>query len=331
MSHFYDLGALLGRNRIMNIVIGQRGCGKTFQAKRWAIKKFIDSGYEKQFIWVRRYKTELKELDTFFDDVTSEGYFEGHKLEVKGKKAYIDGKVAGHFVALSVSANKKSVPFPNVDKIIFDEFMIEKGNIRYLPNEVETFLAFFDTVVRNRSDCRALLIGNNMSVVNPYFDYFKINIPFGCTFYCTDTIAIEYTMNEGFANERLKTPFGQLIKDTNYGNFSLENKSLRDNQNFIGKRPHNAVFRYAFKYEDRAYGVWFAFDEGRIYISRKYDGYGRIYSLTTNAHEPNYLFIKEMKSSPQIKKVKTAWGVGCLWFEDQQLKANFFNEVYPLL
>ena len=28
----------------MNIIIGQRGCGKTFQAKKWAIKKFIETG-----------------------------------------------------------------------------------------------------------------------------------------------------------------------------------------------------------------------------------------------------------------------------------------------
>ena len=146
MTNYYELGNLLGRNKIMNVVIGQRGCGKTFQAKKWAIKKFIETG--KEFIWVRRYKTELKSLQSFFDDIVSEGYFDSHSLEVKGKTAYIDNQVAGHFVALSVSANQKSVPYPNVDKIIFDEFMIEKGNIRYLPNEVETFLAFFDTVIQ---------------------------------------------------------------------------------------------------------------------------------------------------------------------------------------
>ena len=32
MDNNYNLGNLLGRNKIMNVVIGQRGCGKTFQA-----------------------------------------------------------------------------------------------------------------------------------------------------------------------------------------------------------------------------------------------------------------------------------------------------------
>ena len=51
MTNYYNLGNLLGRNKIMNVVIGQRGCGKTIQAKKWAIKKFIETG--KEFIWVR--------------------------------------------------------------------------------------------------------------------------------------------------------------------------------------------------------------------------------------------------------------------------------------
>ena len=282
-------------------------------------------------MWVRRYKTELKSLQSFYDDIVSESLFDSHSFEVKGRKAYIDGQIAGHFVALSVSSNEKSVPYPNVDKIIFDEFMIEKGNIRYLPTEVHTFLNLFDTVNRNRWDCRALLIGNNMSVVNPYFEYFDIHIPAGTTFWCNESIAIEYTMNEAFANQRLETPFGRLIAGTEYGNFALENKPLNNNQNFIEPKSPTAKFKYNFQYENKYFGVWFDLRNGKIYISDKYDSYGRTYTLTTNTHEPNKLYIKEMKRQNHIQKIKMAWGVGALYFENQQIKANFFELVYPLL
>lgn len=329
MNNYYNLGNLLGRNKILNICIGQRGCGKTFQAKKWAVKKFIETG--KEFIWIRRYKTELKELDTFFNDLISEGFFPSHSLEVKGKKAYIDNKVAGYFVALSVSSNKKSVPYPNVDKIIFDEFMIEKGNIRYLPNEVDTFLAFFDTVVRNRSDCRALLIGNNMSVTNPYFDAFNIVIPKGTTFWTNDSIAIEYTMNEAFANQRLETPFGQLIKNTKYGDFSLHNETLRSNLAFIEDKTSQSKFKYCFKFDDEIYGVWVDYRAGKIFIHSKYDSYGQIFTMTTDSHEPNMLFIREMKKLDKIKQIKSAWGMGCLYFETEAIKSKFFENIYPYL
>ena len=38
-----------------------------------------------------------------------------------------------------------------------------------------------------------------------------------------------------------------------------------------------------------------------------------------------------MKQLTHIKKIKTAWGVGALYFENQQIKANFFELVNPLL
>ena len=52
---WYDLSQLLSYNKILNFVIGQRGGGKSFNAKKWCVNDFIKNG--KQFIWVRRYKT----------------------------------------------------------------------------------------------------------------------------------------------------------------------------------------------------------------------------------------------------------------------------------
>ena len=98
---WYDLSQLLSYNKILNFVIGQRGGGKSFNAKKWCVNDFIKNG--KQFIWVRRYKTELKTINTWFDDLKGEGMFEGHKMEVKGRTAYINGEVAGYFIALSTS------------------------------------------------------------------------------------------------------------------------------------------------------------------------------------------------------------------------------------
>ena len=48
----------------------------------------------------------------------------------------------GYAVNLSTAGMKKSVAYPLVTRIIYDEFTIEKGFIRYLPNEVQSFLNF---------------------------------------------------------------------------------------------------------------------------------------------------------------------------------------------
>ena len=41
MTNYYELGNLMGRNKIMNIVIGQRGCGKTFRLKNGQSKNSL--------------------------------------------------------------------------------------------------------------------------------------------------------------------------------------------------------------------------------------------------------------------------------------------------
>ena len=324
---FYDYNRIKSYNALFNFILSPRGNGKTFGAKEFCIKRFIK--YGEQFIYVRRYKSEFKKLQLFFDDIRFK--FPNVKLEVKGKTFFINEKVAGYSIALSTSQSEKSTAYPNVGTILFDEFIVDKSYIRYLPNEVETFLAFFDTVVRNRKDCRALLIGNNMSVVNPYFEYFNITIPYGTTFWCNENIAIEYTMNEAFTNQRLETPFGQLIKGTNYGNFSLSNESLRDNESFVAERSPKAKFKYGLKYENEYYGIWIDYREGRVYLSDKIDMSGQIYSMTNQSHEPNLLMINEMKKLDKIKLIKSSWGIGCLYFESLSLKAKFFENIYPYL
>ena len=169
---YYDYDKISSYNATFNMIITNRGYGKTYGAKKRAINKFLKKG--EQFIYVRRYKSELKKVkDKFFEKIKKE--FEGHKFEIKGFTAYIDDKVAGYLIPLSTSLSEKSNEYPNVTTIIFDEFLIDKAYIRYLDNEVETLLDLVYTVQRERENVRVYLLGNNVTTVNPYFDYFNIN------------------------------------------------------------------------------------------------------------------------------------------------------------
>ena len=175
MSIYYNLGELLSYNCLFNFVIGNRGGGKTYGFKDWAIKDFLKNG--NQFIYLRRYKSELVDSDKFFSDIQLA--YPDHDFKVDGRTFKIDDEVAGYAVALSTALTKKSVPYPLVNKIGFDEFLVDKGAIHYLPNEVTAFLEFYSTVSRLREgslkdEVRVLFMGNNISITNPYFNYFSI-------------------------------------------------------------------------------------------------------------------------------------------------------------
>ena len=89
---YWDIAKPLSYNALFNFIVGARGCGKTFGVKQWCIKDFLKTGY--QFVYVRRYKTELKTVKTFFFDIAD--HFPNHTFEVKGNEFNIDGKTAGY-------------------------------------------------------------------------------------------------------------------------------------------------------------------------------------------------------------------------------------------
>ena len=63
----------------------------------------------------------------------------------------------------------------NCTKIYFDEFVPEEGDY-YIPNEYNKLMKFIATVNRNREfGLRVYMVGNMVSVDNPYFEFFNID------------------------------------------------------------------------------------------------------------------------------------------------------------
>ena len=67
---YYDFTPLLEKNGTYNFVVGGRGIGKTYGAKKLCIEDFIHNG--RKFIYLRRYKNELRTIQNMFVDVGKE-------------------------------------------------------------------------------------------------------------------------------------------------------------------------------------------------------------------------------------------------------------------
>lgn len=333
---WYSNSRLLSYNKVLSFVIGNRGGGKTYNATKWCINDYLKNG--KQFVWVRRYKTELKKINQWFEAVKHE--YPDHNFRVVGTTAYLvktddKGKeslyIMGYFIPLSVQQNFKSTSFPKVNKIIYDEFLIDKGNIRYLSNEVDSYLNLFETVARSRDDVRGVFLGNNISIVNPYFTYFNLKIDLSKQFNVFDSIVVEYYKSSEFIEMKKKTRFGKLVSGTEFGDFSIDNNSMRDKPQFIAKRTPNSKFEYAMKYNGVFYGVWSDYKTGKFFISKKYDkGSINNFALTTDDHDINLLYIREFKRSARVKTLVFAFSMGLIYYEDQECK-NKFTEIYQLI
>lgn len=262
---FYDLSKMQSYNALLNFLLGGRGIGKTYGMKKWAINDFLKTG--QQFIYLRRYKSELKDLDKFFNAVSQE--FPEEELKVKGHTFYINNKVAGHAVALSTALTKKSAEYPKVNKIIYDEFLIMKSNLHYIPNEPEMFLEFFETVARMRDNVRAFFLGNATSENNPYFVYFDLRCPEKFYYDSKRYILVENIQNNAtFVEAKKNTRFGKLIQGTEYADYSIDNQFFSDDVTFIEEFKGRMKLVSCIRYDKQEVGMWQTFDN-RLYFCDK--------------------------------------------------------------
>lgn len=318
---YYSNTKILSYNKLFNFIVGNRGGGKSFNAKEWAIRGFLKSG--KQFIYLRRYKTELEHIGNYWADVKFK--YPDHDLQVKGKNFLIDGKIAGYAIALSTSQKEKSTSYPDVDKIIFDEFIIDQNVYHYIRNEVQLFLDFYETVARTR-DVRVEFISNAITINNPYFIYFKIFPKRGSKFTTGNEWVIEMYKKNEFVEYKKNTRFGQLISNTEYGSYNIDNEFLRDNNQFIEPMTGKCRYWCTINYLGVDYGIWFGLESGYVYVNNKVDKCNSTrFCFTTNDHQPNYIFLKSIKSTSIISNIRQAYDISYVRFDSIKTKYAFYE------
>lgn len=334
ISSYYDIHPLLTRNSIINCAIGPRGDGKTYSAKTFCIDKFIKS--KDEFIYLRRYEPELKKSKHhLFDDISqlypnkdmrvfgSDIQIAPH-AESEADKKHQKWQNMGYALALSNANDWKSVPFPRVKWVIFDEFIIEKGMKHYIPNEIQNFLDFYSTLDRNQDRVRVIMLANAVSIVNPYFIYWGIKVRDGeFTYYKNKYISVELINNENFTHEVKNTRFGKFISDSEYGKYAIDNRFKDDTDTFIAKKPQNAMFHYGIKYCNETLGLWLDVNEGNYFVNNQIPNNATVYALTKQDLRPNIIMVT--KSMPLLKQLKNIYMQSCVYFSDTKTKGLFME------
>lgn len=263
---YYNYDKLMSYNGVYNFLVGGRGLGKTYGAKEKSIRAALTKGH--QFIYLRRYKSELAaSRNTFYADV--EHLFPDWDFAIKGQSAVAapvstrDDKkrawiVMGYFVALSTSQTQKSVAFPKVRTIIFDEFIIEKGAIRYLPDESTVFNNFFSTVDRYKDKTRVFFLANSVSIMNPYFIEYEIRPDESNEILVTADgfIVCHFPESEAFASGVYETKFGKFIKDTDYASYAIGNTFSDDHDALIADKDSRARYLFSLECKNGTFSVW---------------------------------------------------------------------------
>lgn len=222
---YYSLDRIKQTGAPYRLLLGEKANGKS-----WAVKaEIIQNAWKNdnsKFILLRRYELEIKQslVNTYFKDPTSsyiemwtDGQCDGIEayqgrvfLTKWNEKTNKNDKIKhiGYYMGLTSEQHYASGAFPDVDTIVFEEFVSRGG---YLPNEPKKLQYLISTIARHR-DIVIYLIGNSISRVCPYFSEWQlVNVPRQkqgtIEIYKQHTedgtvdIAVEYCENIGYKNK----------------------------------------------------------------------------------------------------------------------------------
>lgn len=322
---WYDVGKTLSYNCLFNFVIGNRGCGKTYGLKKRAIKIFLEKGH--QFVYLRRYKEEIDETaESYFNDIVLNNEFPDVTIEYRNGEYFVNDQLAGYAMALTKAKSYKSISYPQVYLIIFDEFLIENnGFTRYLKNEVKQFLSFYMSIDRYRG-CMVFFLANSTSMINPYFMFWKLTLPYGSNIVRKGDVLLQLVQDEEFIKERKQTRFGRLIAGTDFEEYAIENKFIEETNVFIQRKTEKARFLFTMVYQGLSYGVWVDYDAGKMFVSENIDpSCGIVYSLTVADHKPNTMLLNQIGKSVFFKQFIENYKLGNVYFENQRIKGIVYE------
>lgn len=332
---YYEIRDILAHNAFINLIVGMRGVGKTTSAASWCVDDYEKWSHQRpsEFVWIRRFKSELKgeDLQKFFDNLKTQEKYKDYEFEVSGKVAKMRKKGQekwrkfGYFMALTEAITKKGIPYPNVNKVIFDEFIIDKDKQRhrqYLPNECKEFLDIVSTIVRDDDsrNLRCILMANAGDIVNPYFLFWNFtDFDREITKKQGGEVLLHYVDNAGFRDHMKETRFGKLIAGTSYEAFAVNNEFVEASTEFIGTKPSHARWSFGFKVRGETFGVWHDPNEGLWYIDNKTPKRPKpMYALTNKDHRPNLVMLQQ--SSLLRKKLLEFYTYGYLFFNSVQTR-----------
>ena len=334
-SIFYNYDKVFSYNALLNIIIGSRGCGKTYGIKTKLIKRFLKHG--KKFAYIRRYESDLDASvgsstnNKFFEQVASE--FPNSEFKIskhkKVRNLLIDNKICGYALPLSSADSLKSSTYEDVDIIVYDEFMLKEGSSQhYLRNEPEIILDLIETIGRLR-DIKIFCLGNAISSTCPLMAYFDLTLPYGndIKLFKDGLILVQYIDNEDYKQAKKQSRFGKLIEGTRYGRYAIDNQFLTESKWFIKKKNKNCRFFFILYLNGKIFGVWNDYKTYEMYISNDIDPNCPIkFSIKNDDHNDSTILVK-VRISPYFKSIVEHYRIGKLNFESQQIKNVIVDEL----
>jgi len=366
---------ILEVNKYFNLFafLGDRGIGKSYDARAKCVEV---SKNNRQFLWIRNndktkkaflksdgFNVWLNENNWMVDKSSGRIFKYADNVEVvefdsKGKEKKTDNEIitCGWIVDMNTIYSQKSIDYPQVDLIIWEEFD-DDSEVKELNDK---FISFIETVQRDRTDeVKAYFISN---FTNPYND---INAMLGNSvdkIYNDSPLVFDWVVR----SITYKIPMGYYKKNRGRNKRSIADRLVLKNPNKfktdygggyrIDKENMTSLNEIEYDNKKHLFNVVITDNLNQyhtlgIYKTIKWDRTGIVekgknillfskITLIDNMNVPLYIYDKkcvsvfpdaELIELNKFNKFVNWWrnqGILCLWNSDRIVARIFINEIY---
>ena len=185
---YYSLDKILSKHCKYNMVFGERSNGKTYAVLEYALKHYVKTGG--QLAIIRRWREDFRGVrgSQMFESLCKNGVGDNVVKKItKGKydtihywsgrwylanyDSELDKKIPASQpfaigFALTEMEHTKSTSYPDIDIVLFDEFLTRNS---YLPDEFVLFMNTLSTIIRDRNNVQIFMLANTVNKFCPYF------------------------------------------------------------------------------------------------------------------------------------------------------------------
>ena len=184
-DNYYSLKNILQYQATYNVIFGERSNGKTYAVLKHGVEQWLQG--KGQIGIIRRWQEDIRGMraSNIFSGLIANNeiyklskgeysgvyYYSGKfymcNYDEKNNPLYNDSDLLGYTFALSDTEHNKSITYPDITTVLFDEF-ITRGV--YFQDEFVLFMNTISTIVRQRTNVKIFMLGNTVNKYCPYFD-----------------------------------------------------------------------------------------------------------------------------------------------------------------
>lgn len=349
MADWVDYDSILSHSEAdLYLIQGARGCGKTFNARRAAIKRYdkaLEKGLEGRFCAMTRHKVDKDDIERdYFTKIHEEGYllewsfmWDNHvcyrRPSDNDKASWVP---IGYCVALSEQGKLKQLTFLGMKHgtVIFDEVGLDRrdSSHHYLKDEYDFYyLSCMSSLLREkrgeRATCKTLMLSNAVDLTCPYYDALGLDYKQLTThgkYWCMNKAALFVNLpnSPDYQEYQEETIVGRLARGTKSAKMMFENKFEGDEREFVEPKPAAARYMCALAFAGDVFGVWVLNDVW--YIEPKAPkGQGAVYSLTLADNRIDYQAVR--RADNVISLLVSRHYQGHVRYHDALIKTKFLG------